>query len=293
MKKSFLFSVILFCSVFENFAEGQSAAASSGGIAVKEGEKIAFLGDSITQFGFRNPTGYVNLVVGGLGSSGLKVTPIPAGISGNTSNNMIGRLANDVIAKKPNWVTISCGVNDVWHSKGVELDLYKTNMTSIVDQCQAAGIKVMLLTATMIGEDQVKANNQKLIAYNEFIRTLAKEKKCLLADLNARMQEALKSPDVAAANPGKKLTEDGVHMNALGNQMMATGVLLAFGLTEAQIQSAKVKWDDIPNAMDLGMVSVSLRQYKALESVAAKRNQSVKDMVTAAMAKTVESLIKE
>ena len=160
----------------------------------------------------------------------MKIEVIGAGISGHKSNQMLERLERDVLSKKPQWMTLSCGVNDVWHGeKGVPLEDYKKNITSIVDQAQAAGIKVMLLTSTMIGEDPANPNNQKLAPYNEFLRTLAKEKKCLLADLNADMQAA-----VAKANaPGKNvLTSDGVHMAFPGNMMMATGVLKDLGLDD-------------------------------------------------------------
>ena len=84
----------------------------------------------------------------------MKIQIIPAGVSGNTSKDMLARLDKDVLSKKPQWMTLSCGVNDVWHGvNGVPLDQYKQNITSIVDQAQAAGIKVVILTATMIGEE--------------------------------------------------------------------------------------------------------------------------------------------
>lgn len=208
--------------------------------SLKDGEKIAFLGDSITQAGAK-PGGYVSLVISGLEANGIKATMIPAGISGHKSNQMLARLEKDVLSKKPDWMTLSCGVNDVWHgARGVPLDQYKENITNIVDQCQSAGIKVMLLTSTMIGEDAANPNNQKLAPYNAFLVELAKEKKCLLADLNADMQAAL----VAAGpdRPDKMLTSDGVHMNPAGNQMMAVGVLKAFGLDEAQLKKARESW---------------------------------------------------
>ena len=108
-----------------------------------------------------------------------KPQAIGAGISGHKSNDMLARLDRDVIGRKPDWVTISCGVNDVWHgATGVPLEPYKKNMTEIVDKCQAAGIKVVLLTSTMITEDAGAVFNQKLAAYNDFLRELAKEKKC-------------------------------------------------------------------------------------------------------------------
>ncbi len=209
-------------------------------VAVKSGEKIAFMGDSITQGGAK-PGGYVRLVISGLEANGITTEAIPAGKSGHKSNQMLARLEKDALSKNPDWMTLSCGVNDVWHGKrGVSLEDYKKNITDIVDQCQSAGVKVMILTSTMIGEDAANPNNQKLAPYNAFLIELAKEKKCLLADLNAAMQAELK-----AAGPDRKdkmLTRDGVHMNPAGNQMMAVGVLKGFGLDDAQIKKAQESW---------------------------------------------------
>ncbi len=214
--------------------------SSLADIAVKDGEKIAFLGDSITQAGAR-PNGYVRLAIRGLESAGVKTTAIPAGISGHKSNQMLARLERDVLSKKPNWMTLSCGVNDVWHGKrGVSLEDYKVNITRIVDHCQSAGVKVMILTSTMIGEDKDNANNKKLSTYNDFLRELAREKKCLLADLNADMRARIAASEDKKG--GKLLTSDGVHMNPDGNKMMAVGVLKAFGLTAEQVKKAQAAW---------------------------------------------------
>lgn len=207
---------------------------------MKSGQKIAFLGDSITEQG-AGPQGYVSLTLRGLEAVGVKAVAVPAGISGHKSNQMLERLERDVLSKKPDWMTLSCGVNDVWHgANGVPLDQYQTNITKIVDTCQAAGVKVMILTSTMIGEDQPNENNQKLTAYNEFLRTLAREKKCLLADLNADMQAAIVAAGVA--KQGTLLTTDGVHMNPAGNKLMAEGVLKAFGLNSDQLEKARKSW---------------------------------------------------
>ena len=214
----------------------------AGEIAVKEGQKIAFMGDSITQGG-TGPTGYLTLTITGLESAGIKATAIPAGISGHKSNDMLARLDRDVLSKKPDWMTLSCGVNDVWHgARGVPLDQYKKNITEIVEKCQAANVKVMLLTATMIGEDEPNTNNQKLLPYNEFLRTLAKEKNCLLADLNADMQAAITAAP-ADSPKGNLLTSDGVHMNPAGYRMMAATVLKSFGMSVEQLKAAKTGWE--------------------------------------------------
>jgi lysophospholipase L1-like esterase len=155
---------------------------------------------------------------------------------------MLTRLEKDVLNHKPQWMTLSCGVNDVWHGdRGVALEPYKQNITAIVDRAQAAGIKVMILTSTMIREDQANDLNKRLAPYNSFLKELALEKKCLFADLNADMQEALKHFPKDAPK-GKQLTSDGVHMNALGNQMMAKGILKAFGMTDQGIAAAEAEW---------------------------------------------------
>ena len=175
------------------FTAGNAAEPAPSKIAIKNGEKIAFMGDSITAAG-RSPGGYCQLVLAALKDQGIEATPVFAGISGHKSNQMLARLEKDVLRHKPDWMTLSCGVNDVWHGKrGVDLESYKKNITEIVSRAQAAGVKVVLLTSTMIREDQSNDLNQKLLPYNEFIKVLAKEKKCLLADLNADMQASLKT----------------------------------------------------------------------------------------------------
>ncbi len=269
-------------------------AIAAGEIAVKEGEKIAFLGDSITQGGM-GPTGYVSLVIHGLKTNGINATAVGAGISGHKSNDMLARLQRDVIDKKPHWVTVSCGVNDVWHGeKGVPLESYKQNLAQIVEKCQAAGIKVMILTATMITENPKDANNQKLAAYNDFLRELAKEKKCLLADLSAAMQKDLDELEKSGKKRGNLLTSDGVHMNPYGNQMMAEGVLRGFGLDDEAAAKAKSAWLDIPNGMSVNAAArLTLRQYQALEAVAAKEGKSVQALLQSLLDKDVAEILKK
>ena len=134
---------------------------SRADIIVKSGEKIGFLGDSITQGGWSNPAGYVRLVIAGLEANGVKAEPVPAGISGHKSNQMLARLEKDVLSKKPQWMTLSCGVNDVWHGpNGVPLNdaaaaagtfnsrpnepvggTYEKNITQIVEKAAAAGAR--------------------------------------------------------------------------------------------------------------------------------------------------------
>ena len=242
-------------------------SAACGDVAVKSGDAIAFLGDSITQQGNNGPGGYIHLVIDGLKAAGVEARPIAAGISGHKSNNMLVRVDKDVIAKQPQWMTLSCGVNDVWHgANGVPLDAYMTNITALVDKVDAAGIKVVVLTATMITEDPAAANNVKLAPYNDFLRQLAKERGYPLADLSADMHDGVKQ--------GARFTSDGVHMAFAGNKMMASGILRAFGVSEDAIAASNVRWDDLPGTTRLA-VPLSERQRKALAEKAAAGQKSV------------------
>ncbi len=232
-------------------------ALANAEIAVKSGKKIAFLGDSITQGGWGNPAGYVKLVIAGLEANGIKAEPVPAGISGHKSDQMLARLDKDVLSKKPQWMTLSCGVNDVWHGpRGVPLDdamakagtyddkvatrgTYKKNITAIIDQATAAGVKPVMLTATVIHENLASKENGLLAPYNDFLRQLAKEKNLPMADLFSMFAERIKAENKPNV---KVLTSDGVHMNTEGNKLMATGVLKAFGLNDAELVKAKAAW---------------------------------------------------
>ena len=263
--------------------------------APTQGQKLAFLGDSITQFGFQNPAGYVNLVALALKDTGHDIIIVPAGVSGNTSKDMLTRFPSSILNKKPDWMTLSCGVNDVWHGvNGVDLPTYEKNITSIVDQCAAAKIKVVILTATMIHEDPNDPLNQKLAPYNDFLRQLAKDRKLLLADLNADEHAELAKRKAADPNTkGNLLTVDGVHMNGYGNQMMATGILKAFGLTDEQIASAKAKWDDLPGAFTITFaLPLSINDYVKLQSATAGENKPVDQVLSADALKDVQDRIK-
>ena len=203
---------------------------------------------------------------------------------------MLERLDSDVLSKKPTWMTLSFGVNDVWAGdRGIPLDQYKVNMTAIVDQAQAAGAKVMILTATMIGEQPANPNNVKIATYNDFLRQLAKEKHCLLADLSADMFAAL-NPEVKGRN---QLTVDGVHMNPVGDQIMAVGVLRAFGLSESQLKKAREFWIAMPEIACKveAKGGVTFGQYQQLLEMAAKQNRSIETIASEQLTKALETLV--
>ncbi|MGK0154185.1 MAG: lysophospholipase L1-like esterase [Neolewinella sp.] len=274
---SSLFAACILAGIVGTSLPAQSKAQDA--LPITSGAKIAFLGDSITQAGQRNASGYCKLVIRGLAAVGVKAELIGAGVSGHKSNQMLKRLERDVLTKNPDWMTLSCGVNDVWHGEGgVQLPDYKKNITAIVDRAQANGIKVMILTSTMITENADDERNVRLATYNAFLKQLATEKKCLFADLNGAMQAALVPS--AKIPGGKQLTSDGVHMNARGNIMMAKGVLRAFGLSDQQLAKITMDFDTMPNSAQVRPnVRMNAKQLQELQMAAGKLGLSVDQLI--------------
>ena len=300
--------IVMLCGINALLLTSLSTRSLAQTIAVKSGDSIAFMGDSITEqawdsanghWGWNSPVGHIHLIMDALEANGIKATAIPAGRSGHKSNDMLERLQRDVLDKKPTWLTLSCGVNDVAMlfdgGGGVALPTFKTNITAIVEQAQAAGIKVMILTVTPIYEEQpTNKYNSAVVGYNDFLRALAKEKKCLLADLSTDMLARRVELVKATGNQGRQVTADGVHLNSQGSFVWATGILRTFGFKKDQILNAREAWLDIPNAVKLPgqLQSVSLRQLEQLQKLADQRKTRLDVLIGETFSSAVSNLLK-
>ena len=205
-------------------------------LQLKPGDQIVAIGDSITAGG-----GYLRDIDAVLAAAypDLKLPKvINKGISGQKAEDLVKRFDNDVVKLKPAVVTISIGINDVWHRLGKPHDAqilaeYKKNVATMVEHAQQAGIKVILLTPTLIQEDPKTEGNKRLVQYVAAEKQIAAEKKCQFVDLHGMFLTALKQKP--ADKKGNWLTGDGVHMQALGDGIMAAGALRAMGVPDKKI----------------------------------------------------------
>ena len=219
-----LVALAIFAEILDCPAQGQ--------VKLKPGDRIVALGDSITQAG-----GYLRFMKKVLDRNypDLKVEILNAGISGHKSTDMSARLKKDVIDRQPTVVTISCGVNDVWHGfhdppQGVDLETYTSLMNKMVDDVKAAtSAEVYLLTPTIIKEDLLSPENVKLEAYCEAVRRIAAGKNCHLVDLNEFFNLSLRAAQSGGA-PDFHPTSDGVHMKPAGDFLMGAAILRAMGV---------------------------------------------------------------
>ena len=200
--------------------------------ALKKGERIVFLGDSITEGG-AGPGGYVALVKEQLAKShpDLGIEVIGAGISGNRVPDLEARLDRDVIEKRPTLVVIYIGINDVWHSlmgRGTSKADYEQGLRRIIKRIQDAGASVTLCTPSVIGEKTDGSNplDSMLDEYSQISRRVAAQAHARLLDLRKQFLAHLKANNKENAERNV-LTGDGVHLNGAGNHFVAERVLEA------------------------------------------------------------------
>lgn len=209
-------------------------------LMLKPGDQIVAMGDSITSQG-----GYLRMVDQVLAEqySDLKLPKIKnVGVSGQKAEDMVTRFEKDVVAKKPAVVTISVGINDVWHRlknppDDAVLAAYKQNVTKMVEMAQNAGVKVIIIAPTVIQEDATQEGNVRLKAYVAAEREIAEAKKCVFIDLHQMFLDALEKRPESIELDAKKhaYTVDGVHMKPAGNAIMAIGVLKGLGVPDDKI----------------------------------------------------------
>ena len=205
-------------------------------IALKKGDRIVFLGDSITAGG-NSGKGYIQVIRNHLADKkkDLGIESIGAGISGNKVPDLQKRVDKHVIDKKPTIVVIYIGINDVWHGErnpknGTSPEAFEAGLKEVIGKCTKAGAQVVLCTPSVIGELPGGANNLdgKLDDYANISRKVAKELNLNLCDLRKAFVDHIQANNTQK-KPSGILTTDRVHLNEAGNRLVAQTILKSLG----------------------------------------------------------------
>ena len=190
-------------------------------------KKVIFFGDSITQQGV-GKKGYISLLKKNIDSTQFQL--FGAGISGNKVYDLYLRMEEDVLNKKPDLVFIYIGINDVWHKSllqtGTDYDRYLKFYQAIITKIQTNGSKVVLCTPTVIGEKKNNANevDADLNKYAAGVRELASKNNVPLCDLRKAFADYENANNTNDLEKGV-LTTDRVHLNEIGNKLVADTML--------------------------------------------------------------------
>lgn len=201
----------------------------------KKKDRIVFIGDSITDKGRKKDplklgSGYVRIIHDYLTAVypqlGLKM--INEGVSGNRVIDLEKRWTLDVMDHQPQWVSISIGINDVWRQldspmgEQVYPDKFEEVYRNLLDQTkQIPDCRVILMQPTVIKEYPDATGNRLLKPYVDIVNRLAEQYDAILVPTHFAFVDFIK------LETGQDLTTDGVHMNPLGDMLMATTWLKA------------------------------------------------------------------
>lgn len=192
------------------------------------GQKWIFIGDSITECGrFEDPQdigdGYVKMIQDELAQKN-EVEILNKGVGGNRVTDLAARWEQDVLSLKPDVVSISIGINDVWRQldqpqmEQVYPEKFKTVLDKLLAETKHTGAEIFLMEPTIIEENNDSKGNQMLILYVNIVRELAEKYAATLVPTHTAFLETKKTD----------LTTDGVHMTDAGNRLMADTWLSAY-----------------------------------------------------------------
>lgn len=191
--------------------------------------RVILLGDSITKGsrpGVRPAETFAARTEAALRAAGLRARVHNVGIGGERTDQALLRLEREVIAQRPQVVTVMYGTNDSWVDEGKAVSRlserqYEDNLREIVRRLQAAAIRVVLMTEPKFGERNRRNGlgedpNDRLGRFVEICRAVAREAGVPLVDHFAGWSEA--------QSHGRLLqswTTDGCHPNAEGHADLA------------------------------------------------------------------------
>jgi lysophospholipase L1-like esterase len=136
-----------------------------------------------------------------------------AGVAGNTSTQMLARIATDVTAYAPSWAIIAgITANDV----ATPVATVKANIAAMVDACQDAGIRVMVASGT---PSDTAGTRAFLVAMNAWLEPWANARGLPFLDLYSYLADPADGTYLAA------FTADGTHPNVLAVRGLAATLL--------------------------------------------------------------------
>jgi len=207
---------------------------------LRSGDRICFLGDSIT----RADPGYTRLLAALLTAArpDLALEFVFAGVGGNRVGDLLARLDRDVLAHRPSWVTVSIGVNDIWHRRGraggtPDAD-FEAGFGELLERLAAGGARALVLTPTVIHEDAESEENRQLQVLLDQQRRIAAARGLPLCDAHLALRAAIEARRAALpaeawpVGPDGRtrfFTTDGVHLNPAGNALLALHLLGLLG----------------------------------------------------------------
>ncbi len=263
------------------------AGAAARPFFLKNGDRVCFYGDSITEQRFypaevqtyvltRFPNLHVRFVDAGVG--GDRVT-------GGWAGPINLRLKRDVFSFKPDVVTIMLGMNDAGYQPFNQalFNVYRKGYEHIIAALRKhlPGVRIVVIVPSPFDDVTFKPGfplhlpwthpgtakrndshggyNDVLLRYGAFVRRLAARDHLLCVDFNTPMVDVLKKIDKVNKSLARQVIPGRVHPGAAGQMVMALALLKAWGapatVTRLSINAALDKVTHAVNTRITGLKS--------------------------------------
>ena|GEM_PF-130027 len=140
------------------------------------------------------------------------INVIVTAIGGENSDRGRKRFERDVLSHRPDVITIDYGLND----RGITLDESRESLTSMIEQANSRGIKIILLTPTPDLNADLSNPEDPLNRRAELIRNLARSQSVGLADSLAEFRAR-----IADGDPLEDFMSQRNHPNRKGHELVA------------------------------------------------------------------------
>ena len=242
-----------------------SEAQNTGDKLYQDGDRVAFIGDSITHIGI-----YPEFI------EHYYQTKNPEndyyfynkGVSGQEAANILNRLESDIFAYDVNRVTIMMGVNDISgrfnsstatdETKQAAIDRSVGYFEQIIQKCQEKGVEIAIITPMMYDEDESltgKLNagglNSGLIKMTSQLKALGEQYGIAVYDANTIENEIVSEARANGVTGEIIASNDRTHPTRYGDTIIGYAILKeqgADGLVASTEINAEASTADAQNA---------------------------------------------
>jgi lysophospholipase L1-like esterase len=196
-------------------------------------QRIVFIGDSITDAGRRavEPpygAGYMSLVRAFVVARhpDLELEWFNRGVNGDTVRDLAARWEADVVALRPDWLSVMIGINDVWRflagneADGVPLEEFERIYRRLLKRAaEAAGCRLILADPYVVEADPAEPHRAMSDLYGRVVGKLAGE----FGAAHVRTQVAFDR--VLAPTSPADWSHDRIHLDLRGHAVLAQAYL--------------------------------------------------------------------
>lgn len=208
-----------------------------------KGDKILFIGDSISDYDRKKPVGeglfdgWGHSFISDVGALLGCVCPdehlrvVNMGISGNTIRDLDKRWQTDVFDLHPDWVCMLIGINDVWRhfdspeikEDQVPLDEFRSTYERLIE-CTLPEVKGMvLMTPYYMTPEKTDAMRASMDEYGSVVKELGEKYNIITIDLQEGWDKLFQHMHPC------NIAWDRVHPNQIGCMYIARQFLQAVG----------------------------------------------------------------